>query len=80
MKSLKFLKAILLAIALMLAAPMACVVRTPDSEIGVRSVALSVESRPRCHPSRYWNGERCVRKHYWRAHYRPHYHYYYYDD
>lgn len=81
MKSLKFVKALLLAVVLMLLAPLGCALRTEDGEIGVRSVAVSVEGRPRCAPSRYWDGYRCVRRHYYyRAHYHPYYHYYYYDD
>jgi hypothetical protein len=77
------MKSLLFALALALLAPAACAVHTAEADIGIRSVAVSVSGRPRCSPSRYWDGERCVRRHYhWRrAYYRPHYyHYYYYDD
>lgn len=50
-------KAIILTLTFGLFAP-ACLVRTEPYD----TVALSVRSEPRCAPSRYWDGERCVRK------------------
>src|SRR5262245_10116778 len=65
------MKALLLAIVSAFVAA-ACLVHEPP--YGVRSSAYSAPVR-RCHPSTYWNGDRCVKKgrgHYKHSHHRGH--------
>lgn len=64
------MKSLLTALTFLFAAP-ACVVHTHEPDVEVRRVAVSFEAR-RCHPSRYWNGERCVKKGH--AHRHRHHH------
>jgi hypothetical protein len=54
------MKALLVAILFALVAP-ACHVHTYDRGYHVRGAAYSTSVR-RCHPSTYWNGDRCVKK------------------
>lgn len=65
------MKSLLVALALAFAAP-ACVLHSHEPDLEVRRVAVSFEAGRKCHPSRYWNGERCVKK--GRGHHRHHHH------
>jgi hypothetical protein len=56
----KLARSIILTLSLAFAAP-ACLV-TPVEPTD--SYAITVRSERRCHPSRYWNGHRCVKKRY----------------
>lgn len=58
------IRTLLVALTLGLAAP-ACFVHTTDPE--PETVMVGFRSRPACSPSRYWNGNRCVKKRW--AHY-----------
>ena len=64
------MKSLAIAFIVSLLAP-ACLVHAREDDYAVRAFAVSVEG-PRCHPSRYWNGERCVRKGYHYHHHRWH--------
>ncbi|HRE92281.1 MAG TPA: hypothetical protein PK095_24410 [Myxococcota bacterium] len=59
------MKRLVLLLAFALFAP-ACLVHAEPVEVA--RVSVSVKER-RCHPSRYWDGYRCVKKH---RHYRHH--------
>ncbi len=78
------MKALIVSLAFALFAP-ACAVHTLEGDVAVRRVGVTIDSRPRCHPSRYWNGRRCVKKRHWRGRYHPahhhkHHHHHHYDD
>lgn len=51
----------------------ACLVHAEPVEVA--RVSVAVESN-RCHPSRYWDGHRCVKKrHHYKRHHHHHHHY-----
>jgi len=68
------MKSLLLVFAFGLFVTPACLVRTPDGA-EVRPAAVVVVGK-RCHPSRVWDGERCVKR--GRSHHGHHHHHHHY--
>ncbi len=64
----KLIKSLIVTLSFVFGAP-ACFV-TPVEPDGY---GITVRSERRCHPSRYWNGHRCVKKRY-AHHHRHHWH------